>query len=177
MDTKAMGAVELDDWEVLKSFLPAGWQEQAKALGAFQRARKIKDAEGLLRLLLIHVADDCSLRTTAMRAEQAGVCEVSDVAGHWRLGAAADWLEWGGSEVARRRGSGWGGALGRGGWGLWGVGSTAAPGPGGRVGGCPPAEGDPKGAEAGRGREEDVGAGGGERRARGSDERAGDVVG
>ena len=68
MDPGTMPVVELDDWEVLKSFLPAGWQEQAKALGAFQRSRKVKDAEALLRLLLIHVAGDCSLRMTVLRA-------------------------------------------------------------------------------------------------------------
>lgn len=103
MDTEMMLPAELDDWEVLKSFLPAGWEAQAKALGAFQRGRKVKDAESLLRLLLIHVAGDCSLRLTALRAEQAGVCEVSDVAVWLRLRGAAKWLSWIASELAQRR--------------------------------------------------------------------------
>ncbi|HEX9841435.1 MAG TPA: IS4 family transposase [bacterium] len=103
MDSETMLPAELDDWEVLKSVLPEGWQEQAKALGAFQRGRKVKDAEALLRLLLIHVAGDCSLRLTALRAEQAGVCEVSDVAVWLRLRGAARWLSWIASELARRR--------------------------------------------------------------------------
>ena len=103
MDTDAMRPAELDDWEVLKSFLPDGWQAQAKALGAFQRSRKVKDAEALLRLLLIHVAGDCSLRMTALRAEQAGLCDLSDVAVLLRLRTSAAWLEWMASELARRR--------------------------------------------------------------------------
>ena len=43
MDNVTMLPAELDDWEVLKSLLPDGWQEQAKARGAFQRSRKVKD--------------------------------------------------------------------------------------------------------------------------------------
>jgi len=123
MDTEIMSVpVELDDWEVLKSFLPEGWQGQAKALGAFQRSRKIKDAESLLRVLLIHVADDCSLRMTALRAEQAGLCEVSDV---------AVWLGWMVSELARRRLAALSAVLEQGRWRLCVVDSTALREPGG----------------------------------------------
>jgi Transposase DDE domain len=103
MDTQTTLPAELDDWEVLKSFLPEGWQAQAKALGAFQRGRKVKDAEALLRLLLIHVAGDCSLRMAALRAEQVGLCDVSGVAVLLRLHGSAEWLEWMVSELARRR--------------------------------------------------------------------------
>jgi hypothetical protein len=103
MDTETMLPAELNDWEVLKSFLPDGWQEQAKALGAFQRSRKVNDPEALLRLLLIHVAGDCSLRMTALRAEQAGLCDLSNVAVLLRLRGSAEWLEWMVSELAHRR--------------------------------------------------------------------------
>jgi len=102
MDNEMIPVVELDDWEVLKGFLPAGWREQAKVLGAFQRSRKVKDAEALLRLLLIHVAGDCSLRMTALRAGEAGVCEVSDVAVLLRLRGAEKWLGWMVSEMVSR---------------------------------------------------------------------------
>ena len=53
---------KLEDWDVLSSFLPEGWQEKARDLGALRRCRKIPDAGTLLRLLLIHLADGCSLR-------------------------------------------------------------------------------------------------------------------
>lgn len=132
MDTESMSVpVELDDWEVLKSFLPEGWQEQAKGLGAFQRSRKIKDPESLLRVLLIHVAEDCSLRMTALRAEQAGVCEVSDVAVHLRLRGAVAWLEWMVAELARRRLAALPAVLEQAGWRLCVADSTALREPGG----------------------------------------------
>src|SRR3972149_12321852 len=99
MDSETMLPAQLDDWEVLKRFLPDGWQEQAKTQGAFQRPRKVKDAEALLRLLLIHVAGDCSLRMTALRASGAGVCDLSDVAGLLRLRGGAEGLGGGGAAV------------------------------------------------------------------------------
>ena len=47
-----------------------------------------------MRLILIHVAGDCSLRMTALRAGQAGLCDLSDVAVHLRLRGSAEWLGW-----------------------------------------------------------------------------------
>ena len=57
-----------DDWEVLMTFLPEGWQAKAKELGALLRCRVFDSAENLLRALLIHLAEGCSLRETALRA-------------------------------------------------------------------------------------------------------------
>jgi len=39
------------EWEPLLRFLPSGWEEQAKELGAFTRARKIGSPRDLLRLI------------------------------------------------------------------------------------------------------------------------------
>lgn len=83
-----------DDWEVLKSFLPMGWQEKARELGALRRCRKFGDAEVLLRTLLIHLADGCSLRETAVRARQGRLVSVSDVALLKRLKGSGEWLRW-----------------------------------------------------------------------------------
>lgn len=131
MDTVTMLPAELDDWEVLKSFLPEGWQGQAKALGAFQRSRKVKDAEALLRLILIHVAGDCSLRMTALRAEQAGLCDLSDVAVLLRLRGSAAWLEWMVSELAQQRMAALPAGVEQGPWRLCVVDSTSLHEPGG----------------------------------------------
>jgi len=84
----------LDDWQVLCSFLPDGWREAARSCGALRRARVVRDAEVLLRLLLVHLADGCSLQETAVRVRQAGWCEVSAVAIFKRLAAAEEWLRW-----------------------------------------------------------------------------------
>lgn len=82
-----------EDWEVLQRFLPAGWQEKARELGAVRRVRKL-DAERLLRVLLMHLADGCSLRETAVRARLGELADVSDVALLKRLRSSGEWLRW-----------------------------------------------------------------------------------
>jgi hypothetical protein len=84
----------LDDWAVIRRILPTGWEEQARALGALRRARVVPNAQVLLRLLLLHVADGCSLAETAARARQAGWCRVTPAAVFGRLQSAEHWLRW-----------------------------------------------------------------------------------
>ena len=84
----------LDDWEILLSFLPAGWAEKAVELGAMARKRKIVSAETLLRLLLIHLADGKSLRTTAVYSHEVELCDINDVALLHRLRASESWFRW-----------------------------------------------------------------------------------
>ena len=57
-----------EDFEYVLRLLPEGWQAKAKELGALRRCRKVPSAEVLLRVLLIHLAEGCSLRETALRA-------------------------------------------------------------------------------------------------------------
>ncbi len=83
-----------DNWHVILSFLPDGWEEKARELGALQRCRKFANAESLLRTLLIHLADGCSLRETAVRAQYGEVASISDVALLKRLRASGEWLRW-----------------------------------------------------------------------------------
>jgi hypothetical protein len=83
-----------EDWQFLLTFLPTGWQEKARELGAVQRFRRFENPEALLRTLLIHLATGCSLRETAARAKQGHITQVSDVALLKRLKAAGDWLRW-----------------------------------------------------------------------------------
>jgi Transposase DDE domain len=85
---------ELDDWEVLRSFLPEGWEQQARECGALTRARGIVGADALLRVLLIHIANGCSLAETSVRAKQMGLGELNPSAVYKRLRAAEDWLRW-----------------------------------------------------------------------------------
>lgn len=81
-----------EDWEYLQKFLPVGWREEARRCGALRRARGFKDAEVLLRVLLIHIANGCSLVETAVRARELGLAEVSAVAIFARLRGAEEWL-------------------------------------------------------------------------------------
>jgi hypothetical protein len=90
-----------EDWAVLVSFLPGGWQEKAKELGALRRCRRFADAGVLLRALLMHLAEGRSLRETAAMAKAGGLVEVSDVALLKRLNASGEWLRWLCSELMR----------------------------------------------------------------------------
>jgi len=83
-----------NDWDVLVSYLPEGWREKARSTGATQRVRKFKDEETLLRTLMIHLAEGCSMRETAVRAREGGLADVSDVAIIKRLRASDKWLCW-----------------------------------------------------------------------------------
>ncbi len=74
--------------------LPPEWQEQARLQGALCRSRGFPNAAVLLRLLLVHLAGDCSLQETVTIAQQEGWCHVSAVALFQRLRAAEQWLRW-----------------------------------------------------------------------------------
>lgn len=89
-----------DDFDFLLTFLPCGWEQQAKALGALRRCRKIPNAQVLLRLLLIHLAEGCSLRETAARAKHGGLITVSDVTIMERLASAGEWFRWMSTQLA-----------------------------------------------------------------------------
>lgn len=83
-----------EDFDIILRILPSGWQEKAKELGAVKRWRKIPDAETLLRILLIHLAEGCSLRETAVISKEAGLAHLSDVAILDRLRCAGAWFQW-----------------------------------------------------------------------------------
>jgi hypothetical protein len=83
-----------DDFDFLLTFLPAGWEEKARELGALRRCRRIPDARVLLRVLLLHLAEGCSLRETAARAKQGGLVAISDVTIMNRLRGAGEWFRW-----------------------------------------------------------------------------------
>jgi len=87
-------ANEFENWDVLQKFLPEGWEEQAKLCGAMKRGRYIKNPEAVLRILLLHLANSCSLAETAARAQIAGLGSISAVGVFKRLRAAGPWLRW-----------------------------------------------------------------------------------
>ena len=81
-----------EDWEVLKTFLPANWRELARETGALKGLRKDKSVDNLLRTLLIHLGCGHSLRETVARARMAGLADLSDVALLKRLRKSEAWL-------------------------------------------------------------------------------------
>ena len=85
---------ELDDWSILSSFFPEGWRQKARECGALKRARGIAGPDALLRILLIHIANGCSLAETSLRAGQLGLGEMNQSAVYRRLRSAEEWLRW-----------------------------------------------------------------------------------
>lgn len=83
-----------ENWDVLQRFLPDGWEEQARLCGAMRRARYIKSPETVLRILLLHLANGCSLAETAARAQASGLGAISSVGVFKRLRVAGPWLRW-----------------------------------------------------------------------------------
>lgn len=81
-----------EDWELLKSFFPAGWEEEAEKSGALKGLRQDKSAENYLRVVLMHVGCGLSLRETVTRAEKAHLADLSDVALLKRLRKSKPWL-------------------------------------------------------------------------------------
>jgi hypothetical protein len=81
-----------EDWEVLKSFFPADWRRQAEATGALRGLRQDKSEEGYLRVLLMHLGCGFSLRETIVRAKNAHLADLSDVALLKRLRKSKAWL-------------------------------------------------------------------------------------
>jgi len=83
-----------EDWSVVESILPEHWEQKARELNAFRRGREIASPSILLRVMLIHLAQGCGLRETAVMAEQSGLARVSDVAVLKRLKGCEAWFEW-----------------------------------------------------------------------------------
>jgi hypothetical protein len=98
------GVADFDNWPMLASFLPSGWQNEAKVSGALTRARGVSGPDALLRVLLIHLANGYSLTETAVRARNAGLGKMTAVALFKRLRASEHWLRWLAKELGTARG-------------------------------------------------------------------------
>lgn len=93
-------AVLSEDWDVVTSLLPSDWRESAYTTGALQRTR-IFNPENLLRTLLIHLSDGCSMRETVARAKLGNIVSVSDVALLKRLNNSGEWFRYMSSELMK----------------------------------------------------------------------------
>jgi hypothetical protein len=83
-----------EDWEIVASLFPAGWQPQARLSGAVTRMRGFSSADALLRLILSHVGLGYSMREASERARAEGWAAVSDVTLLNRLRQCEGWLHW-----------------------------------------------------------------------------------
>jgi hypothetical protein len=81
-----------EDWDLLLSFFPSDWMMLARQSGALKGLRQDKSAEDLLRVLLLHLGCGYSMRETVVRAKEAKLADLSDVALLKRLRKSKDWL-------------------------------------------------------------------------------------
>jgi hypothetical protein len=82
-----------EQWGLIRAMLPENLDELARAHGAMRRRRgEVKDAETLLRLILLHVGGGLSLEQTVLRAREHGLAQLSAVALFKRLRVCEHWL-------------------------------------------------------------------------------------
>lgn len=91
-----MGAEIVEqDWELVKSQLPAGWEQAGWDTRALRREQgPLSKPEVLLRVVLGRAASSKSYREVAAHARVQGLAAVSNVALFKRERQCADWLEW-----------------------------------------------------------------------------------
>jgi hypothetical protein len=89
-----MAKVEWEEWEVIERLLPSGWEAMAKESGTLRRCRGFANAGQLLRVMMIHLVDGCSLRETSVRAAEGNLAQVSDVALLKALRRCQEWFRW-----------------------------------------------------------------------------------
>ena len=82
-----------EDWPLLLSMMPSGWQELARETQALKGLRQDKDVSVCLRILLLHLACGYSLRETTVRARETQLADLSDVALLKRLRKSKNWLQ------------------------------------------------------------------------------------
>jgi hypothetical protein len=80
-------------WEEIERQLPAQWEALAYSSGAIKRRRGVRNAAGLLQLILAYAVGDWSLRMVGLWGTVSGVAGISDVAVLNRLRQSQDWLE------------------------------------------------------------------------------------
>jgi len=95
---------EKDSFKQLLRLLPEGWEEKAKELGAFARAREIKTPGELLRLILLYLTEGKSFAGTSAIAQMSGGAELSKVALFKRMRNSAAWLKWLCENIYRKAG-------------------------------------------------------------------------
>jgi len=81
-----------EDWDLLLSLFPSNWKQLAQTSGASKGLRQDKSEESCLRVLLMHLGCGLSLRETVVRAKQAHLADLSDVALLKRLRKSREWL-------------------------------------------------------------------------------------
>lgn len=82
-----------EEWEYVRTLLPADLEESARSAGALLRCRNVPDAAALLRMALAYAVSDLSLKDVAAWASSLRLAEISGPGLFYRLREAEGWLE------------------------------------------------------------------------------------
>ncbi len=82
-----------EEWEYVRTLLPADLEESARSTGALLRCRNVPDAAALLRMALAYAVSDLSLKDVAAWASSLQVAEITGPGLFYRLREAESWLE------------------------------------------------------------------------------------
>jgi len=82
-----------EDWEYVRTLLPADLEDSARRQGALLRCRNIPDAAAFMRMALAYAVSDLSLKDLAAWASALGLAAITGPGLFYRLRQAADWLE------------------------------------------------------------------------------------
>jgi hypothetical protein len=85
---------EEEQFETLLALMPEGWKAKAKELGALVRARKVKTAEELLRVILLYLTAGKSFGGTSALLEMGDDITLKKVGVWKRVKHSAGWLRW-----------------------------------------------------------------------------------
>jgi len=86
----------------LVKYLPEGWESAARETGALIRGRKIKTAEDLLELNLLHITEGGSFGITSAIINFATELEISKQSVYQRIQKSWEWLRWMTVEMCRQ---------------------------------------------------------------------------
>jgi len=90
--------------EIIK-YLPEGWEEKAKELGAMEReSGVIRTAEQLMRLNMLYITNEGSFQMAAMGMGLAEGIVMSKTAAAKRIRKSGEWLRWLSQEMMRAQG-------------------------------------------------------------------------
>ena len=82
-----------DDWEYVRTLLPADLEESARRTSALVRCRNIPDAASFMRMALAYAVSDLSLKDVAAWASALRVAQITGPGLFYRLREAEQWLE------------------------------------------------------------------------------------
>jgi hypothetical protein len=82
-----------EDWEYVRTLLPADLEDSARVTNALRRCRNVPDAAALIRIALAYALTDLSLKDVAAWASSLKLAELSGPGLFYRLREAEGWLE------------------------------------------------------------------------------------